>query len=614
MNKSKDKKMPYFSVLFKPINAKGVIIFSCITKKGGVFMFQKKATSLKNKLLATVFVLVLVIFSVITAQNIQKFRELLDEDLARELKSVGILTAMQLTPEDLTTLKDVTSDNDPSFIKNQQLLDDIQNQQGIMSWSYIWEIQGDDIIPIGYTSNLNEIYNPGEKFDNLSTIHTDTAKKSMSSGTPEVTPIFEDDYGVWKTVFIPLKDNSGQVFGVIGIDYSAEYIDHIIQSTTIKQIIIVTIGFIILLVLLYLTIARLIKPLNKVVSVADRVAHGDLTMVELDTSHDEIGKLSESIKAMVENLKSIITNIRDTSDHLAASSEQLSANSKEAFQFSSLVSSEIDNVANNANTILTITDESADAMEESAEGIQKIAESALAVSESSHTTSNEAKKGSTVVTNLVNQMNLISDSVHTIGETITTLNDNSNKISEFVGFITAIADQTNLLALNAAIEAARAGEHGKGFAVVADEVRKLAEQSASSAGHISKLIQDIQMSSKTSVEAMEKGKENVEIGHSLSVEAGELFKRILSSAELVAKQIDAVSLASQQLSASSEQVAASVNEMKKMAEQSAENSSHVTGITKQQLHSMDEISSASESLQVTATELQQLIQKFNLGK
>ncbi|MGE5626463.1 MAG: methyl-accepting chemotaxis protein [Actinomycetes bacterium] len=577
-------------------------------------MFKKKNTSFKNKLLATVFIFVLIIFSVITFQNIRKFNSLLDEDLARELKSVGILTTMQLDPKDLTALKDVTSDNDPAFIENQKLLDDIQKQQGIMSWSYIWEIQGDEIIPIGYTSNLNEIYNPGEKFDNLSPIHTDTAKKSMNSGTPEVTPIFEDDYGVWKTVFVPLKDNSGQVFGVIGIDYSAEYINQIVQSTTIQQVIITAIGLIILLVLIYFTIVRLIKPLNKVVHVADRVAHGDLTTLDLNSSNDEIGKLAESIRTMVENLKSIITNIRDTSDHLAASSEELSANSKEAFQFSSSVYDEIEKVAKNADTILTITDESAAAMEESAEGIQKIAESASAVAESSHTTSNEARKGSTVVNNLVNQMNLISDSVNIIGETITTLNDNSNKISEFVGFITAIADQTNLLALNAAIEAARAGEHGKGFAVVADEVRKLAEQSASSAGHISKLIQDIQTSSKTSVEAMEKGKENVVAGHSLSIEAGELFNRILSSAELVAKQIDAVSLASQQLSASSEQVAASVNEMKKMAEQSAENSDHVTNITKQQLHSMDEISSASESLETTATELQQLIQKFNLGK
>lgn len=577
-------------------------------------MFRQKTLSLKNKLLLTVSVFIFIIFFIITAQNIQKFNQLLDSDLARELESVGILTAMQLTPESLTKLKEVTSDNDPNFSENQKLLDDIQKQQGIMSWSYIWEINGDDIIPIGYTSNLNEIYNPGEKFTDLSPIHTDAAKKAIKDEKPEVTPIFEDDFGVWKTVFIPLKDSFGQTFGVIGIDYSAEYINTIIKSTIIKQISLAIIGLIILLVLLSFTIFRLLKPLNKVVTVADQVAHGDLSKIDLDIANDEIGKLSHSIKTMVENLKLIITNIKDTSNQLASSSEQLSANSREAFEFSNVVSNEIEKVAISANTTLNITDESAVAMEESAQGIQRIAESAASVSESSHTTSHEARKGSKVVNDLIQQMSLISESVNLIGETITKLNNNSNKISEFVGFITTIADQTNLLALNAAIEAARAGEHGKGFAVVADEVKKLAEQSANSAGQISQLIDDIQVDSITSVAAMEKGKEDVKTGYSLSLEADELFKRILSSAELVAGQIEEVSAASEQLSASTEEVAASVHEMKTMAEQSAEHSTHVTSITQQQVISMDEINSASALLEKTAEELQQLIQKFNLGK
>lgn len=134
--------------------------------------FLKK--SLKNKLFFTISIFIIFIFAVLTVLQIHQVYQTLDNDLEKELKSVGILTAMQLDPKDLSKLEKVKNSKDKIFIENQKLLDKILKQQGTMSWSYIWKIDGDDVFTIGFTSNLNEIYKAGEKFDNLAEVHLTT--------------------------------------------------------------------------------------------------------------------------------------------------------------------------------------------------------------------------------------------------------------------------------------------------------------------------------------------------------------------------------------------------------------------------------------------------------
>ena len=568
--------------------------------------------SLKYKFLLTVSIIVMALFVIITAQSINQLNKRLEMDLEQELKSVGVLTSMNLDQGEIEKLLTVNGADDPLFIDIQNKLDFIKEKQGIMSWSYIWKMEDKAVTPIGFTNNLNEVYSPGELFDELAPIHLDTAKLAIKNDQAEVTPIFEDPFGSWRTVFTPIKNEDGSIVAVLGIDYSADYIDTIIAKTVTKQIIIAVIGLLILLLVLYFTIDRILKPLQKVVLVANQVANGDLKEVELEVANDEVGQLSQSIKTMVSNLQHVILNIKHTSNQVATSANQLSVHAAKSYDNSTYVTNEVDRIAQNAETSLLMTEETAAAMEESAEGIQRIAGSANTVSESSLFTSSAAKQGNDVIQQVIKQMNLIHESVDQMDKTIDGLNENSNKISDIVNIITDIADQTNLLALNAAIEAARAGEHGKGFAVVAGEVRKLAEQSSHSAAEIFKLIHNIQTDSNTSVAVMKKGKENVDAGMNYTNEAGIIFKKILQSAEEVADQVQEISAASQQLSASSEEVAASVNGMKKTSQQSAEFSLSVSQSTHEQLTSMQEVKEASASLTKTAEELQTLIAKFKL--
>lgn len=571
-----------------------------------------KNVSLKYKLMLTVSIIVLVLIAIITTQSITALNNRMNADLEQELKSVGLLTAMNLDVDEVQELLSTKGEDNSAFKKVQDQLDNIQEEQGIMSWSYLWEMVDGGVNPIGYTSNLNEVYEAGELFTDLAPEHIETAELAIKADKTEVTTIFKDPYGSWRTVFSPIKDESGKIIALLGIDYSADYINTIIKNSVIKQIAIAAIGLLALLIVLYIIIDRMLKPLKKVVNVANQVANGELKNVDLEISNDEIGQLSQSIKAMVSNLQHIIFNIRNTSDHISSSANQLTVNAVGTYNSSTHIAKEMEQITQNAQTALVMTEETAAAMGETAMGIQQIADSANTASESSISASQASEHGNNVVQQVVAQMQLINDSVDQIGKTINGLHVNTNKISDIVNIITAIADQTNLLALNAAIEAARAGEHGKGFAVVADEVRRLAEQSSQSATEIYNLISTIQVDSNASIVVMEKGKEDVKVGMDYTNEVGMIFKNILNSSEEVANQIREISAASQQISASSEEVAASVINIKQTSEQSSEFSLNVSKSTQEQLTTMQEVKEASSSLGQTAEELQALVAKFKL--
>ncbi|MGE7920833.1 HAMP domain-containing protein [Viridibacillus sp. NPDC093762] len=247
-------------------------------------------------MLLIVSIIVLTLFTVLTIQSITQLHIQLEKNLEQELKSVGLLTSKNLAPNNVENLLTVKGNEDPQFKEIQSNLDDIKDKQGVMYWSYIWKMEPEGVTTIGYTENLEEVYNAGELFTDIAPIHLKTAKLAIKNDQPEVTEIFEDSFGAWRTVFSPLKDGNGKTIAVLGIDYSADYIQAIITKSVTKQIITAIIGLVILLLVLYFTIDRLLKPLNKAVTVADQVANGDLKNVELESTNDEVGKLSQSIK------------------------------------------------------------------------------------------------------------------------------------------------------------------------------------------------------------------------------------------------------------------------------------------------------------------------------
>jgi methyl-accepting chemotaxis protein len=254
------------------------------------------------------------------------------------------------------------------------------------------------------------------------------------------------------------------------------------------------------------------------------------------------------------------------------------------------------------------------AMKEMADSVGQVATNSQKAAESASSASTTAQNVGKMSVDVANKMGEIQSTVDNSSIVIKALDGKSQQIGEIIGVITNIADQTNLLALNAAIEAARAGEHGRGFAVVADEVRKLAEESRSAANQITGLIKDIQQGTKQAVTTMEQGTKTVGEGAKTIGETVTAINQIVKAAADVATMVQEIAAAAQEQSASVEEVTASIEDLSAISEESAAGTQETSAAAEEQSASMDQLVNAAQDLARLSNELQTEVAKFNIGE
>jgi methyl-accepting chemotaxis protein len=345
-------------------------------------------------------------------------------------------------------------------------------------------------------------------------------------------------------------------------------------------------GGIALGVFLGMLISRMItEPLKKGVDVAVAIAHGDLTQKIDQNRTDELGQLAAAMNTMVENLRDMIGKTTDISTGIASASNQLRSTSEQ-------IATGAEEVACQTNTVAT-------ASEEMSSTSSDIARNCAMAAEASQQTTQSATNGSAIVQETITGMSLIAERVQSTAKTVEALGARSEQIGAIVGTIEDIADQTNLLALNAAIEAARAGEQGRGFAVVADEVRALAERTTRATREISDMIKAIQKETGEAVKAMEIGVREVEKGAETSHKSGQALDEIM-------ERINEVSLQISQIATASEEQTATIGEV-------SSNILQITEVVNQTARGAEETASAAAQLAGQAEQLQTLVRQFRLS-
>ncbi|KAB2329413.1 methyl-accepting chemotaxis protein [Cytobacillus depressus] len=363
----------------------------------------------------------------------------------------------------------------------------------------------------------------------------------------------------------------------------------------------------------FITSKIITAPISRVMERMKLIANGDLSQEPLIIkTRDEVGQLVAATNEMSENVRQLLNEINFVSGSITSQSEELTQSANEVNAGSQQIATTMQELATGTESQASSASELASVMGTFASIVQEANENGSLIAKASNEVLDMTSEGSQLMDASTRQMAKIDQIVQDAVEKVQGLDSKSQEISKLVSVIQDIAAQTNLLALNAAIEAARAGEHGRGFAVVADEVRKLAEQVSGSVSDITNIVAGIQDESSIVTESLKDGYKEVTEGTSQIKTTRETFAGISTAVTEMAQSIQTVSENMASIVSNSDSMNRSISEIAVISEESAAGVEQTSASSQQISSSMDEVANNSDDLAKLAEKLNGLVQQFKL--
>jgi len=418
-----------------------------------------------------------------------------------------------------------------------------------------------------------------------------------------------EEYGPTVTTYVPIMDG-GAMIGVVGADFEAGRVYELLQHNRSRSILITGIVLLVAIIGITLLAGLIIRPLKRLTAAMERVQSGDLTATLLVKGRDEVALVTSGFNQMVADLRRMIASIQSGASMMGESSTLLTDRMAASSAVGERIAARADEMSRSAEQQRVAASEAARAMEEVGAGIHRVAESSSVVADASQSASEAALQGQTVITEAVRQVEVIRETSRSVDADVSALARGSEEIGQIIGSIRGIAKQTHILALNAAIEASRAGEHGRGFSVVAEEIRKLAGEAGDSAERVDQLVGQMQSGTHQLTETF--GAEQLAVEHGIReiLSAHETFSQILIHVQQVAEQIQGVSASAEEMAAAAQEATAASDEIARMSSRTAEQSVAVHGDSRQQSEAIAGIRQSADAMGETSRQLHALVERF----
>ncbi|SCA84250.1 methyl-accepting chemotaxis protein [Bacillus glycinifermentans] len=536
----------------------------------------------------------------------------ISKDLSEQLKQQfqnRLHTDINLAEDQINRIKgnklDITSADSDLYQQTKKTVDELKKKNKLENL-YILSNQGgkERIIILSDTA------------DDFGTPYAFSAemKEALAENKTTVSDVYKDKYGIYQSIFLPLTDSQGQQTGILGIDLDASVIPQTAEKAKWYTLGISLFVMLIGMLMAYFLGTYISKPIRKLMNASEKIADGDLSAEVTVKSSDEVGKLAASFERMSDNLRNLIGHISASSEEVSRTSLQLKNVSSESSESAVQVAESMNSMSEGINEVVSSVTDCSTSTAEIDKQISHVTEKVNEMKQVAEGVSKDSKTGQELVEETLQQTNTIKNVMEESKQAAKEMQNHTDEIEKVIGMISSIAEQTNLLALNASIEAARVGEEGQGFAVVAGEVRKLSERSAEAALSVSQLVAGTQESSRLVMERIEEGNEAVDRGQILINGTYENFSGIFKGISQFAERTDQLLKSLLKVEESYEKISSAMEQISAVTEEQAAGSEEVAAAAEQQSAGMQEIASAIEQLSALSEELNKAASRFKIAE